>query len=68
MLETVRWITAEGKVLAGLDAAAPLLPGKLRIIDQTRLPGELVAELQEEGLPVFIRQPTRTRIGRPTTT
>lgn len=42
MLETVRWITAEGRVLAGQAEGAGLLPGKLRIIDQTRLPQELV--------------------------
>ncbi|VGO17036.1 Methylthioribose-1-phosphate isomerase [Pontiella desulfatans] len=42
MLETVRWITAEGNVLAGFEEGVPLLPGKLRIIDQTRLPQELV--------------------------
>ena len=42
MLETVRWITAEGKVLAGFEEGVRLLPGKLRIIDQTKLPQELV--------------------------
>ncbi len=42
MLETVRWITAEGKVLSSNEEGVPLLPGKLRIIDQTRLPQELV--------------------------
>lgn len=42
MLETVRWITAGGKILAGIEEGVPLLPGKLRIIDQTRLPQELV--------------------------
>lgn len=42
MLETVRWITAEGKILSGFEKGVNLLPGKLRIIDQTRLPGELV--------------------------
>jgi methylthioribose-1-phosphate isomerase len=42
MLETVRWITAEGRVLAGLEEGMTLFPGKLRIIDQTRLPQELV--------------------------
>jgi len=42
MLETVRWITAEGKVLASCEEGVPLLPGKLRIIDQTKLPQELV--------------------------
>ncbi len=42
MLETVRWITAEGRVLQGPETSVPLLPGKLRIIDQTRLPQQLV--------------------------
>ena len=42
MLETVRWITADGRVLAGPPEGVQPLPGKLRIIDQTRLPGELV--------------------------
>jgi methylthioribose-1-phosphate isomerase len=42
MLETVRWITAEGRVLAGFEEGVELLPGKLRIIDQTKLPHELV--------------------------
>jgi methylthioribose-1-phosphate isomerase len=42
MLETVRWITAEGNLLAGIEEHVQLLPGKLRIIDQTRLPQELV--------------------------
>ena len=42
MLETVRWITAEEKVLSGVEEGVQLLPGKLRIIDQTRLPQELV--------------------------
>ena len=42
MLGTVRWITAEGKVLAGYEEGVPLLPGKLRIIDQTKLPQQLV--------------------------
>ena len=42
MLETVRWITADGRVLAGSATGVRLLPGKLRIIDQTRLPRELV--------------------------
>ncbi|RKX37251.1 MAG: hypothetical protein DRP64_17480, partial [Verrucomicrobia bacterium] len=48
MLETVRWITADGKVLSGYEAGMTLLPGKLRIIDQTKLPQELVyLELDE---------------------
>jgi methylthioribose-1-phosphate isomerase len=42
MLETVRWTTAEGIVFERFEEGAPLLPGKLRIIDQTRLPQELV--------------------------
>ena len=41
MLETVRWITAEGRVLDRFEEGVQLLPGKLRIIDQTRLPQEL---------------------------
>lgn len=50
MLETVRWITAEGKVLAGYEEGLSLLPGKLRIIDQTRLPEERVyLELADIG-------------------
>ena len=42
MLETVRWITADGRVLAGWGEGVALLPGKLRIIDQTKLPQDLV--------------------------
>ena len=42
MLDTVRWQTAQGAIVAGPDEAPALLPGQLRIIDQTRLPGELV--------------------------
>jgi len=42
MLETVRWITAGGRVLASHEEGVQLLPGKLRIIDQTKLPQELV--------------------------
>ena len=53
MLETVRWITAEGRVLAGFEEGVPLLPGKLRIIDQTRLPGELVY-LELDGIDEIV--------------
>ncbi|MCF7849274.1 MAG: S-methyl-5-thioribose-1-phosphate isomerase [Kiritimatiellales bacterium] len=42
MLETVRWITAEGKILSRCEEGVDLLPGKLRLIDQTLLPQELV--------------------------
>ncbi|MCF7816996.1 MAG: S-methyl-5-thioribose-1-phosphate isomerase [Kiritimatiellales bacterium] len=58
MLETVRWINAEGKVLAGYEADVPLLPGKLRIIDQTRLPQELVyLELDDiDGIVAAIKR------------
>lgn len=42
MLETVRWITQGGAILDAPDAGVALLPGKLRIIDQTQLPQELV--------------------------
>ena len=53
MLETVRWITAEGKVLTGIEDGVPLLPGKLRIIDQTRLPQELVY-LELDGIDEIV--------------
>ena len=58
MLETVRWINAEGRVLAGYEADIPLLPGKLRIIDQTRLPQELVyLELDDiDGIVAAIKR------------
>jgi methylthioribose-1-phosphate isomerase len=42
MLETVRWMTKQRRVVAGPEKNTRLLPGKLRIIDQTRLPEELV--------------------------
>ena len=38
MLDTVRWITAEGRVLDGPAEELNPFPGRLRIIDQTRLP------------------------------
>lgn len=42
MLDTVRWVDAKGDVIAGLaEKSADMLPGKLRIIDQTLLPGKL---------------------------
>ncbi|MDF7825844.1 S-methyl-5-thioribose-1-phosphate isomerase [Pontiellaceae bacterium B12227] len=58
MLETVRWITAEGKVLAGCEEGVQLHPGKLRIIDQTRLPQELVyLELDDiDGIVAAIKR------------
>lgn len=40
MLETVRWITVDGRVISGPEEG-DLLPGKLQIIDQTLLPEEL---------------------------
>jgi methylthioribose-1-phosphate isomerase len=42
MLDTVRWITAEGRVLDGPAEEVNPFPGRLRIIDQTRLPEKLV--------------------------
>ena len=42
MLETVRWITAEGRILDAPATDTALLPGKVRLIDQTRLPEDLV--------------------------
>jgi methylthioribose-1-phosphate isomerase len=58
MLETVRWITAEGRIIAGVEEGQSLLPGKLRIIDQTRLPQELIyLELDEvEAIADAIRR------------
>lgn len=53
MLETVRWITAQGSVLAGLEEGVQLLPGKLRIIDQTKLPQELVY-LELDGIEEIV--------------
>jgi methylthioribose-1-phosphate isomerase len=41
MLETVRWLADDGRVLSAWPDGPPPLPGKLRMIDQTRLPGEL---------------------------
>ncbi len=38
MIETVRWMLEDGEILSGYDANKKLLPGKLRIIDQTLLP------------------------------
>ncbi|MCE9612758.1 MAG: S-methyl-5-thioribose-1-phosphate isomerase [Lentisphaerae bacterium] len=43
MFETVRWHTADGRLLdAPATDGTPLLPGRVRLIDQTRLPAELV--------------------------
>lgn len=42
MLDTVRWISEDGSILAGPADGVKMLPGKLRIIDQTRLPQALV--------------------------
>ena len=42
MLEPVRWITRDGNILDQYAPTTPLLPGKLRLIDQTKLPAELV--------------------------
>lgn len=53
MMETVRWITADGRVLAGREEGAELFPGKLRIIDQTRLPQELVY-LELDGIDEIV--------------
>lgn len=41
MLDPVRWITSDGKILAAADSDVKLLPGKLRLIDQTKLPEHL---------------------------
>jgi len=43
MTDTVRWINSNGEIIASPESKGSLLmPGKLRLIDQTRLPEELV--------------------------
>ncbi len=41
MLDPVTWKTLDGKTLTSEDPGAQLLPGKLRLIDQTLLPEKL---------------------------
>jgi methylthioribose-1-phosphate isomerase len=41
MLDAVRWEDAAGGIWSTWADGVPLLPGRLRLIDQTRLPGEL---------------------------
>ena len=50
MLETVRWVTADGRVLSEWEDHACLLPGKVRLIDQTLLPAAL-ATVDIDSLP-----------------
>ena len=53
MHETVRWITADGRILShGTDDASEL-PGKVRLIDQTLLPEEL-AYLETDETDVLV--------------
>jgi methylthioribose-1-phosphate isomerase len=42
MLDPVRWITTDNKILDKYNDTTQILPGKLRLIDQTLLPEELV--------------------------
>ena len=42
MLAPVRWITKDSRILSGKADLKVALPGKLRLIDQTKLPEELV--------------------------
>ena len=42
MLDPVRWINSEGKILDACEDNVKLLPGKLRLIDQTKLPETLL--------------------------
>jgi methylthioribose-1-phosphate isomerase len=42
MLDAVRWEDAGGRIVSAWADGVGLLPGKLRLIDQTLLPGELV--------------------------
>ncbi|HOK04631.1 MAG TPA: S-methyl-5-thioribose-1-phosphate isomerase [Victivallales bacterium] len=42
MIDTVRWLDSKGNILSSVsEKAIELIPGKLRIIDQTLLPGRL---------------------------
>lgn len=42
MIDTVRWVDSDGNILSGIsEKTEKILPGKLRIIDQTLLPGHL---------------------------
>ena len=40
MINPVSWLSAENKIVCG-SGAHNLIPGKLRLIDQTKLPGTL---------------------------
>lgn len=42
MIDTVRWINSEGKVFSKYVRNERLLPGKVRMIDQTLLPEKLI--------------------------
>lgn len=58
MLEAVRWIRNDGVIVAGPDGATVHRPGKLRLLDQTRLPETMVfLELDDaEAIIDAIRQ------------
>ena len=42
MLDAVRWVNSNGQIFDKLESDSDLLPGKLRLIDQTKLPEELI--------------------------
>ena len=42
MLDAVRWINSSGKIFDNPNIDGEVFPGKLRLIDQTRLPEELI--------------------------
>ena len=42
MLDAVRWVNSSGEVFDAYSESASILPGKLRLIDQTKLPEELI--------------------------
>ena len=42
MLDAVRWINSSGKIFDKSESGADLIPGKLRLIDQTKLPEEFI--------------------------
>ena len=53
MTDAVRWLRADRKIVCAPDPETIRMPGCLRLLDQTRLPGE-VLYFQVESLPVLI--------------
>ncbi len=54
MIDTVRWINSKGKIFSGPGKFNKnFLPGKLRLIDQTRLPEKLVYVETDDKHEIF---------------